>query len=505
MHLKIVRYRTRTTVEPFEIVAADMPVVSEAGIVSLRAFQARQVVRALTCRAPAGTPASAHEDATEDVIEDVDSFDAACASAGDAPALIFADDLWFSPEFMAQFLAAARSSPAMAAASAPAIAQAALASHSVLVREFIAPLCEVEPCVIDGEPHSRLPMFYKPPGVAASTVARAPRPTHFSRIAILPLAVPFEEAHCEHLSLPPIGETVRETANAPFAFFREKLPDIIDFAPLRIATARAAALPLRHWSHLLTANLVFGVYGDMLRLAAGAEPIVFRAGVNAGVGSSLDLRKLVILGRNVRIDPSAIVIGPTVIGDDVTIEAGACVSASVIGNGCIIGQGAQIRLSVLGAQTILPPGGGNLLLWAQTFGQSLINSPLRYSVVGRDCFIAAQVSVTDRVLDDGPDSARVSFGGREVRVRTPTGLRPSGYWFLGAGIGPHCRVGSGLQFYPGRILPAHSRVYAHNVGPDFAIDPVRAIARQRAAEHAARITYDSAVTARRRRDPLAAI
>ena len=473
MKIRIVRYRTRTMIAPFEDPAAQMPVLGDAGITTLCLFQEDQIARALRD--------DLRDEVSASPVETADNVDAACVLTAGGDALIFADDLWFSAEFVELFIHAVRTT---AIAPSPGLLQAALPSQSPMVRDFILPLGETEQCDIGGQAHCLLPMFFKrvPLPLASGQVeplTADAQDTHEKYVTTAPVAVPFQPFDCEHLSLPPIGEA----ADDRFAYFRAQLPAALDFAPLRISTARVAALPLRHWSHLLTANLIFAVYGDMLRFAAGAEPMVFGNGTRGG--PQPDVRKLVVVGRNARIDPSATIIGPTVIGDDVTIEAGACVSAAVIGNGCIIGQGAHIRLSALGDYTILPPGGGNLLLWSQTFGQSLINSPLRYSVIGRDCFVSAQVSVTDRILEDGEHSARVSFGGREVRVRTHSGLRPSGYWFLGVGIGTGCRIGSGLQFYPGRMLPAHSRVYAHSVDSDFAIDPVRSLARQRTEATAA--------------------
>jgi UDP-N-acetylglucosamine diphosphorylase / glucose-1-phosphate thymidylyltransferase / UDP-N-acetylgalactosamine diphosphorylase / glucosamine-1-phosphate N-acetyltransferase / galactosamine-1-phosphate N-acetyltransferase len=445
--IRTIRYRTHRRIEPFASGPSSLPIVADAGILSLGEYQQHQIERALPgCK-----------------IEDADDFDAACMLAGDGTALIFADDLWLTAECVGVIVMYAQTDRSDSRAY-----RAALPHAMALVRDFIAPLCELPTADLQGHPHCLLPLHLLRGGAAASCSQST-----ISRSKIVPLCTEADESHCDHLSLPPIGES----ADRRFEYFRTQIPAFIDFPPLRISTARAVALPIRHWSHLLTANLAFGIYADMLRLAQGAEPAIFRhqdETNTAATDSAPDVRQLIIIGRDVRIDPTATIIGPTVIGDGVVIEAGACVSAAIIGPGCIVGQGAQIRLSVLGEFTILPPG-ANLVLWTVCFGRSLINSPVRYSVIGSDCFLSAQVSITDRVLDDGPDSARYSFGGRQVRVRTATGLMPSGYWFLGAAIGCHSRVGAGLQFYPGRALPAHSRVYAHNVRPDFALDPARSV------------------------------
>jgi hypothetical protein len=440
--IRTIRYRAHGRIEPFASAPCALPVIGDAGILSLSDYQQRQIERALPgCK-----------------IEDADDFDLACRLAGDDTVLIFPDDLWFTAECVSALVTYAQTDRANSRAY-----RAALPHAMTLVRDFIAPLCELPTVGLQGRPHCLLPLHLLRGGVAASG----------SRPTIVPLCNETDESHCDHLSLPPIGES----ADRRFEYFRAQIPSFIDFPPLRISTARAVALPIRHWPHLLTANLVFGVYADMLRLAQGAEPAIFRRRDDTNITtteSAPDVRRLIIVGRDVRIDPTATIIGPAIIGDGAVIEAGACISAAIIGPGCIVGQGAQIRLSVLGEFTILPPG-ANLVLWTVCLGRSLINSPVRYSVIGNDCFLSAQVSITDRVLDDGPDSARYSFGGRQVRVRTATGLMPSGYWFLGAAIGCHSRVGAGLQFYPGRALPARSSVYAHNVRPDFALDPARSV------------------------------
>jgi len=64
-------------------------------------------------------------------------------------------------------------------------------------------------------------------------------------------------------------------------------------------------------------------------------------------------RDLVKVGKNCSIDPTAIIHGPTIIGDNVYIGPGTVITNSVIGSNVNIMQGSQVMLSVISDRCFL--------------------------------------------------------------------------------------------------------------------------------------------------------
>ena len=105
------------------------------------------------------------------------------------------------------------------------------------------------------------------------------------------------------------------------------------------------------------ADSVFGMFGKAARemKLLDTDPL-YKLGV---VGTALyegkqvlSCSKLVQIGRNCVIDPSAVIHGPTVIGDNVTIGAGVVIDNCIIGDHVNISQGNQLLLSVVGGRYI---------------------------------------------------------------------------------------------------------------------------------------------------------
>ncbi|MCP4152010.1 MAG: multidrug transporter, partial [bacterium] len=113
-----------------------------------------------------------------------------------------------------------------------------------------------------------------------------------------------------------------------------------------------AFLSIENWVHLFVANGPFGIfsYGAHVEKSLDSFPTMLKV-----LWRSLLERKqflsssaLVIVGKNTHIDPAAIIQGPTIIGDNVTIGPGSVINASYIGNNVNIMQGVQLMLSVVG-------------------------------------------------------------------------------------------------------------------------------------------------------------
>src|SRR5438552_12418626 len=74
----------------------------------------------------------------------------------------------------------------------------------------------------------------------------------------------------------------------------------------------------------------------------------------AGAGGLVDQGEKIWIGKNVRIDSSANLLGPIAIGDNVEIGAGAVVvGPTTIGRGSTIGAGIVLKRSVVMPDTTL--------------------------------------------------------------------------------------------------------------------------------------------------------
>jgi len=135
-------------------------------------------------------------------------------------------------------------------------------------------------------------------------------------------------------------------------YMADRSGDLAYQIPLR------AFLSVESWVHLFIADAPFGVIAHGARVEASLERplpllrILFSALVERK--QFLSSSAMVEVGQNAHIDPTAIIQGPAVIGDNVVIEAGAVVTNSIIGSNVTIGQGAQIMASVVSDGCYLP-------------------------------------------------------------------------------------------------------------------------------------------------------
>ncbi len=348
--------------------------------------------------------------------------------------LLLSDNLFLTPEFLHSFLAAARKQ------QINQIYCAAISTSTQIVRDFVQPLSS---CPITGD-LLHLGLFY-----ARTTQQGIPINLSIAK----PIPVDLLDEPLEQLALPPLSTQNTQEQDRQIAFEPINIVPAIDFAPLRINTSTRLALPIEHWVHLLTANIPFGIYSDAIRFRDRADLLFYPRPSNQELPNNI--RDLVVISEGCQIDPSATIIGPTFLGKNVRIGPGTTIVASVLGNNCVVGQGNQVRLSVFEDGVILPPA-TNIMLWSFLGRGSLVNSQMRFSVVGEDCFIGAFTCITDRILDHSPSEKDTLFGGRQVKVKFRGSVIPSGYWILGAGIGNRTKTGSGTIFYPGRELPPDS-------------------------------------------------
>ena len=210
---------------------------------------------------------------------------------------------------------------------------------------------------------------------------------------------------------------------------------------------RKAFVVIENWVHLFVADILFGVFARGAKVEEHVNRdwrfklrILFRALFEQK--QVLSSSELVRVGKNVSIDPTAVIHGPTTIGDNVTIGAGAVIDNCVIGSNVTISQGCQLLLSVVGDGCFLPFRAA-LFMTAMMENSSVAqNTCLQLCVIGRDSFIGAGTTFTDINVLAAP-----------LRTFNERGrLEETNLLVIGGCVGHHCRLASGLIIYPGRTV-----------------------------------------------------
>jgi carbonic anhydrase/acetyltransferase-like protein (isoleucine patch superfamily) len=199
--------------------------------------------------------------------------------------------------------------------------------------------------------------------------------------------------------------------------------------------------------HIFIADIVFGLFGrgarfeKRLKEDLGFKLKILSTAVYEG-RQLLECSQLVKVGRNCVIDPHAVIHGPTTIGDNVIINAGAVIENCIIGNNVNISQDVQLMLSVVGDGTFMPFR--SALFMTAVMDNSMIaqNTCLQMCVIGRNTFVGAGSTFTDYNLIPAALRARDGHGKLSLSNRP----------VLGSAVGHNCRLGSGLIVYPSRTI-----------------------------------------------------
>jgi carbonic anhydrase/acetyltransferase-like protein (isoleucine patch superfamily) len=197
-----------------------------------------------------------------------------------------------------------------------------------------------------------------------------------------------------------------------------------------------SATTVRHWSHVLRANLAAlpAAFSDELLRAPWRVAWAWaRAPLRAGGG------RLAVIGRRCRIHPTAR-LEMCLLGDDVEVGA-----YSVL-RGCVLGDGARVEDHVSARGAVVGPGAhlGNYSLFnLSVLGarSSISHIGAQASVIGDDTFVASFACLLDLNLSG---TIRVPFGGRLADTGTP---------FLGCAVGHRVRIGAGTWVAQGRAVP----------------------------------------------------
>ena len=206
-----------------------------------------------------------------------------------------------------------------------------------------------------------------------------------------------------------------------------------------------AFLSIENWVHIYVANCLFGVLAEGARMERSLSKLSVLARIFWR--SLLERRQilscshLVKVGRNTQIDPTAVIQGPTIIGDNVYIGAGVVISNCIIGNHASILHGNELLISVVGDRCYLPFRSSLFMSTLMEDTMVAQNACLQFSVVGRDSFIGAGTTFTDFKLIPRP-----------LQTMHRGELQEVGMTVLGGCVGHHCRIGADLTVYPARTI-----------------------------------------------------
>jgi carbonic anhydrase/acetyltransferase-like protein (isoleucine patch superfamily) len=224
-------------------------------------------------------------------------------------------------------------------------------------------------------------------------------------------------------------------------YMADQSGDLTFQVPLR------ALLAIDSWVHIFIADVVFGLFSRGARFEKrlnedlGFELKILARALYEG-RQVLESSELVSLGRNCSIDPRAVIHGPTTIGDNVTINAGAVIENCIIGSNVNISQDVQLMLSVVGDGAFLPFKSALFMTTVMENSMIAQNTCLQMCVIGRNTFVGAGSTFTDYNLIPAPIRAldghgRLNFSNRPV---------------IGSAVGHNCRLGSGMIVYPARTI-----------------------------------------------------
>lgn len=217
--------------------------------------------------------------------------------------------------------------------------------------------------------------------------------------------------------------------------------DLVFRVPLR------SLIAIDSWVHIFIADIVFGLFtrGVNFEQRLDNNPFyklkILSKGMYEG-NQVLECSEVVNIGRNCVIDPTAIIHGPTSIGDNVTIGAGAVIENCIIGSNVNVSQGCQLMLSVVGDGAFLPFRSSLFMTTMMDNSMVAQNTCLQMSVVGRNTFIGAGTTFTD-------------FNLLPTKLRALDGngfLSDANRPVLGGCVGHNCRIGSGIIIFPGRTI-----------------------------------------------------
>jgi UDP-N-acetylglucosamine diphosphorylase / glucose-1-phosphate thymidylyltransferase / UDP-N-acetylgalactosamine diphosphorylase / glucosamine-1-phosphate N-acetyltransferase / galactosamine-1-phosphate N-acetyltransferase len=225
--------------------------------------------------------------------------------------------------------------------------------------------------------------------------------------------------------------------------------DLVFNVPLRSLMAIDA------WAHVFIADVVFGLFTragrfeDRLKRDPFYKLVILGKAMLEGK-QVLECSEVVKIGHNCVIDPHAVIHGPTTIGNNVTIGAGAVIENCIIGDNVNICQGCQLMLSVIGDGAFLPFRSSLFMTTLMDNSMVAQNTCLQMCVIGRNTFIGAGSTFTDYNLLPAPIRA-IDGNGTLDSANRPV---------LGGCVGHNCRLGAGMIIFPARTIESDVVLFA---------------------------------------------
>lgn len=231
---------------------------------------------------------------------------------------------------------------------------------------------------------------------------------------------------------------------------------LVAVPPLYLQVPRLSYIAIKHWTHLLFANFTWGIH------CQARQPDTGFGNQHATLRKILSyLRKgrgPVHIGRDCQIDPTATIIGPTTIGDGVVIGPNVTIAAGHIGDHAVLEPGCTVWFGVLGARSSLLANRN--LIMSCVMSDSIINTDLRYSIVGNHSFLGGGSHITDCILRNA-DEGDPKLNSPMVKVLAGKEIVNSGYYILGPAIGNRVKIGAGVIVYPGRVIKSDSIILSN--------------------------------------------
>ncbi len=206
-------------------------------------------------------------------------------------------------------------------------------------------------------------------------------------------------------------------------------------------------VPIQSWVHLFNVNVPLGVFSRGHRFEERVKESNWLT-IKLLWRSILEQRQFVScsevvkVGKNCDIDGSAVILGPTTIGDNCKIGAGVVIDNCAIGDNVTIANNAHLMLSVVGNNCFLPFRAA--LFMTMLMDNTIVaqNTCLQMCVVGRNSFIGAGTTFTDFNLLPSPIRALNAYGEMEE----------VGQAVMGGCVGHNVRIGAGMVIFPGRTI-----------------------------------------------------
>lgn len=238
------------------------------------------------------------------------------------------------------------------------------------------------------------------------------------------------------------------------------VPDFMSMEQDRLThyPAERAIVSIESWVHVYFAAIICGNFARASRLDAEMDKSVFaqlkllwHAVLQQKQVLSIEHDKVIKIGKNTVIHPTAIITGPAEIGDNCVIEAGAVIDNCTIGDNVTIDTGCILKMSTVASGCFLPFRAS--LYLTQVMENTIIaqNTCLQMCVVGRNSFVGAGSTFTDFNL----------IGKKPIRAADINGVpREVGQIVLGGAVGHNCRIGAGMIVFPGRMIESDVVLFA---------------------------------------------